>query len=185
MTTTTVNTMTIDERPRLRGIEYAYTIILALFLSALTVAVSAPTLDEVSARLGQDTPFASPVTQITFLRVAAGAWAVLFSFLQALVLAILISAIGRVRRPRVMVSWFWVLLGQLPFLIAAAGTVLFAGPSGTGPLAGTWSRICWGVVGVTVYALLARRQLDVDRRRLALFVGIAVLLNSALLLIGK
>lgn len=171
--------------PRLSRMEVIYVAILALFLSALTVVASGPTLETVSSRMGVDSPFSSPEVQLSVLRVASGVWAVIFSVLQAIVLAVLLGAIARVPRPRLGVSWWWLLVGQLPFLITVVVIQLTAGAQGMAILANVWLRAVFGVVGVLVYAIFAKATLPIQPVRLAIFTGVAVTLNAALLLIGQ
>ncbi|SER59340.1 hypothetical protein SAMN05443377_10387 [Propionibacterium cyclohexanicum] len=186
-TTTETPAMELDteQAPRLTRMRKVYVAILALFLAALTIAATGSTLEEKSLRLGTDSPFASPQVQLTVLRVASGAWAVLFSLLQAFVLAVLLAAIARVRRPGLGLSWFWVLVGQLPFLVTVAVIQLTAGTQGMTTLTNVSLRVGFGVVSILIYSGLARAALRVQPVRLALFVGVAVALNTALLLIAR
>lgn len=182
-----MNTTTTQERPetqasRLSRMEVVYATILALFLGALTIAASGPTLEAISAQLEANSPFASPAVQLTVLRVASGVWAVVFSVLQAFVLALLFGAIARVARPRLGRSWLWVLVGQVPFLVTVAAIQLTAGPPGMTALTIVWLRVAFGVVGILLYSAFARATLRIEPVRLAIFAGVAVALNAALLL---
>lgn len=153
-------------------------------LYGLAVMVAGDTvLRQAAADQGPDTPFASPETLLTFLRVAAFFWAVLFSALQAMIYNYLFAATTRHPKPTLLHGWTWVLWSQIPFMVFVAVSQLIGDADGVDVVRQPWVRVGLGLVSVVVYALFAIRARRPPLARTAAFCVLGFTINTALLLL--
>ena len=145
-------------------------------------------IDRLVAENAEYNQFSSQEVLVTFLRVGVIVWSALASFLQALVLRLIYKGIVRGQAPTLRSSWFWVLLGQIPFMLTVLGLFLaadaFTAPDALGVLGQAWLRILFGAVGAAIYVVLARKTLGAPVGRLAVLFAIVTIVNSVLLVAG-
>lgn len=154
-----------------------------LYGLAVMVAADVTLREQVSLNLAES-PFVSEAVFLTVLRVAAFGFGVLFSLLQAAILGFLFALVTRAKRPKLLVSWTWVLLSQIPLMAAVAVGFLMGGPNSLGFVQEPWLRLTLGVVSVLIYTLMAWYPVRPATSRVAAFVVLAIGINSALILIG-
>lgn len=128
--------------------------------------------------------FSSEEVLMTFLRVGVIVWSILASFLQALVLRLIYKGIVRGESPTLRTSWFWVLLGQIPFMLTVLVMGLFVQPDAIGFLGQTWVRILFGAVAAAIYIAFAKKAFGASNGRLAILFVIVATVNSVLLVSG-
>lgn len=161
--------------------------LLLAYTAAAQVAVGTG-IDRLVAENAEYNQFSSQEVLVTFLRVGVIVWSALASFLQALVLRLIYKGIVRGQAPTLRSSWFWVLLGQIPFMLTVLGLFLaadaFTAPDALGVLGQAWLRILFGAVGAAIYAVLARKTLGAPVGRLAVLFAIVTIVNSVLLVAG-
>ncbi|GAA5189394.1 hypothetical protein GCM10023346_03820 [Arthrobacter gyeryongensis] len=129
--------------------------------------------------------FSSQEVLLTFLRVGVIVWSVLASFLQALILRLIYKGIVKGHGPTLGTSWFWVLLGQIPFMATVLIMGLFLQPEAIGLLGQAWVRILFGTIAAAIYVAAAKRIFDATNGRLAILFVIVATVNSVLLVSGS
>lgn len=129
--------------------------------------------------------FPSQEVLVTFLRVGVIIWSILASFLQALVLRLIYKGIVKGHGPTLRASWFWVLLGQIPFMATVLIMGLFLQPEAIGLLSQTWVRILFGTIAATIYIAAAKKVFGAPNGRLAILFVIVAIINSVLLVSGS
>ena len=179
---TSVHTPT-DASPK--KINAAWLICLLLAYTAAAQYAAGPGLVRLVAENAEYNRFSSQDVLITFMRVGVLIWSIVASFLQALALRLIYKAIVRGPSPTLRVSWFWVLLGQIPFILTVLVMGLFLEPSATNILGQTWLRILFGAVASGVYVGCARKVFGASNPRLTVLCVIFTLVNSILLVSGQ
>lgn len=158
-------------------------IILALVYSAAVIIAAENLLTRFLTTSANENPFASQETALIFLRFTAGAGAVALAFLQGVVLALLFSLITRLKRPRFVESWGYVLAGQMPFALAVFIFFLQGGSDAAETLQQQWVRHLSSAISLSIYALLVAAGKNIEPKRLLAFVVLTIASNSALLLL--
>lgn len=129
--------------------------------------------------------FSSREVLVTFLRVGVIVWSILASFLQGLVLRLMYKGIVKGHGPTLRASWFWVLLGQIPFLATVLIMGLFLQPEAIGLLGQAWVRILFGTIAAAIYIAAAKTVLGAQNWRLAVLFVVVAIINSLLLVSGS
>ncbi|MFW0773419.1 hypothetical protein ACLRGI_09630 [Paenarthrobacter nitroguajacolicus] len=156
-------------------------ICLLLAYTAATQYAVASGIDRLVADNAEYNQFSSQEVLVTFLRVGVVVWSFLASFLQALVLRLVYRGIVRGQSPTLRTSWFWVLLGQIPFMLTVLVMGLFMQPEALGVLGQAWIRILFGAVAAAIYIALAKKAFAAANSRLAILFVIITVVNSVLL----
>lgn len=155
----------------------------ALLYGLATMVAADVVISDLAAQNFADSPFGSEATFLTFLRVASLGWALIFSFLQAVIYSYLFAVVAHAPRPRALRAWSWVLLSQIPFIALVGAVYMVNGAEGLGVLQDPWARITLGLVSVVIFAVLAARATRASMGRVGAFVVLAFTVNTALLLL--
>jgi hypothetical protein len=87
--------------------------------------------------------------------------------------------------PTLSASWFWVLLGQIPFMATVLIMGLFLQPEAIGLLGQGWVRILFGTIAAAIYIAAAKTVFGAPNGRLAILFVIVASVNSVLLVSGS
>lgn len=159
----------------------AWVIILLLTYSIATQYSVSSVIDRLVAENADDNHFTDQDSLLTFMRVGVVLWTFLVSFLQALILRLIYRAIMRAQGPRLIISWYWLLLGQIPFMMIVFGFMAFGNRDAAGVLGAAGIRIAFGAVSALIYCLLAHVAFKHSILRLSVFFALVTLVNSVLL----
>lgn len=167
-----------------RRIGPVWIVCLLLGYSAATQYAVASGIDRLVVENADFNHFASAEGLVTFLRVGVVVWSITASFLQALVLRLIYMGIVKGSAPTLGTSWFWVLVGQVPFMLTVLAMGLFFQSGTVGLLGQAWTRILFGVVAAAIYVVAAKKASGAPNWRLALFGVVVAIINSVLLVAG-
>lgn len=169
----------------LNKINPVWVICLLLAYTAAAQFAAGSGIERLAAENADQNQFSSQEVLLTFLRVGVIIWSILASFLQALVLRLIYKGIVKGHAPTLGASWFWVLLGQIPFMATVLIMGLFLQPEAIGLLGQAWVRILFGTIAAAIYIAAARKVLGAPRGRLAILFVIVAITNSVLLVTGN
>jgi len=169
----------------LKKINPVWIICLLLAHSAATQFAVGPGIERLATENAEHNQFSSQEVLVTFLRVGVIVWSILASFLQGLVLRLMYKGIVKGHGPTLSASWFWVLLGQIPFLAAVLFMGLFFQPEAIGVFGQAWVRILFGIIAAAIYIAAAKTVLGAQNWRLAILFVIVAIINSVLLVSGS
>ncbi|MDP9935648.1 hypothetical protein [Paenarthrobacter nicotinovorans] len=170
--------------PGARRINAVWIACLVLAYTAAAQYAAGPRLEQLVNENAEYNQFSSQEVLLTFMRVGVLLWSVVASFLQALALRLIYKFIVGRQVPTLRTSWFWVLLGQIPFMLTVLFVGLFLESEATLVLGQGWLRILFGAIAAALYAVLARRLFGAPSGRLAVLFVISAIINSALLVAG-
>ncbi|MCZ9880529.1 hypothetical protein [Arthrobacter sp. B2a2-09] len=169
----------------LKKINPAWIIFLLLAYTAAAQFAVRSGIDRLVTENAEHNQFSSQEVLLTFLRVGVIVWSILASFLQALVLRLMYKCIVKGLGPTLGASWFWVLLGQIPFMATVLIMGLFLQPEAIGLLGQAWVRILFGTIAAAIYVAAAKRIFGAPNGRLAILFVIIAIINSVLLVSGN
>jgi len=158
--------------------------LLLAYIAAAQFAVGSG-IERLVAENAEHNQFSSQEMLVTFLRVGVIIWSILASFLQALVLRLIYKGIVKGHGPTLRASWFWVLLGQIPFMATVLIMGLFLQPEAIGLLGQAWVRILFGTIAAAIYIAAAKKVFGAPNGRLAILFVIVAIINSVLLVSGS
>jgi hypothetical protein len=169
----------------LNNIKPTWIICLLLAYTAAAQFAVRSGVERLATEDAEDNPFSSQEALLTFLRVGVIVWSILASFLQALVLRLIYRGIVKGNGPTLRTSWFWVLLGHIPFMATVLIMGLFLQPEATGLLGQTWVRLLFGTIAAAIYVAAAKTAMGATNGRLAILFVIVAITNSVLLVSGS
>ncbi|MBT8159927.1 MULTISPECIES: hypothetical protein [Arthrobacter] len=169
----------------LREISPAWITFLLLAYTASAQFAVGTEIDRLVTDNAEHNRFSSQEVLLTFVRLSVIAWGILASFLQALVLRLIYMGIVKGPAPTLRFSWFWVLLGQIPFIATVIVMGLFLQPEATGLLGQAWIRILFGTIAAAIYIAAAKKLFVAPMGRLAVLFVVVVVVNSILLVSGS
>ncbi|MEW1819726.1 hypothetical protein AB0323_02895 [Arthrobacter sp. NPDC080031] len=156
-----------------RKINPVWIICLLLAYTAAAQYAVGSSIERLATENAEHNQFSSQEVLVTFLRVGVIIWSALASFLQGLVLRLIYKGIVKGRGPTLGASWFWVLLGQIPFMATVLFMGLFLEPGAQGLLGQAWVRILFGTIAGAIYIAAAKTAFAAPKGRLAvLFVSL-------------
>ena len=158
--------------------------LLLAYTAAAQFAVGS-SIERLATENTEHNQFSSQEVLVTFLRVGVIIWSALASFLQGLVLRPIYKGIVKGRGPTLGASWFWVLLGQIPFMATVLVMGLFLEPGAQGLLGQGWVRILFGTIAGAIYIAAAKTVFAAPNGRLAILFVIVATVNSVLLVSGS
>lgn len=158
--------------------------LLLAYTAAAQFAVGS-NIERLATENAEHNRFSSQEVLVTFLRVGVIIWSTLASFLQGLVLRLIYKGIVKGHGPTLGASWFWVLLGQIPFMATVLAMGLFLEPEARGLLGQAWVRILFGTIAGAIYIAAAKKVFVAPNGRLAMLVVIVSIVNSVLLVSGS
>lgn len=176
-----------SDRPAPHTLEKINPVWIVCLLLAYTAAAQFAVgsgIDRLVTENAEHNQFSSQEVLVTFLRVGVIIWSILASFLQALVLRLIYKGIVRGQGPTLRTSWFWVLLGQVPFMLTVLVMGLFLQPEAISLLAEAWVRILFGAIAAVIYIASAKRAFGAPNGRLGILFVIVAIINSVLLVSG-
>ncbi len=168
-----------------KKINPAWIICLLLAYTAAAQFAVGSSIERLVTENAEHNQFSSLEVLVTFLRVGVIIWSILASFLQALVLRLIYKGIVKGRGPTLGASWFWVLLGQIPFMATVLVMGLFLQPEALGLLGQAWVRILFGTIAGAIYIAAAKTVFVAPNGRLAILFVIVAIVNSVLLVSGS
>lgn len=174
----------VDAGSKGGGLPPSASAIAALFYVAAVMVAAERVLGTMFERHGGAQFFASPALAMVFLRVMAGVWALVFLGFQALVLGLLFLLSTRTRRVAFREGCSYVLLGQIPFMLAVFSLYAFGGFDAASLIGQQWIHHVIGAVTSLVYAILAARGRQVNASHIAAFLVLSIAANSAVLLLS-
>lgn len=171
--------------PSPKKINPAWIIFLLLAYTAAAQFAVRSGIERLVTENAEHNQFSSQEAFLVFLRVGVIVWGTLASFLQALSLRLIYKGIVKGHGPTLGVSWFWVLLGQTPFVATVLIMGLFLPPEAIGLLGQAWARILFGAIAAAIYVVAARTVFGAPNGRLAILFVIVASINSVLLVSGN
>lgn len=173
------------QAPVTRKVSAVWVICLLLAYTAAAQFAAGSRLEQLVIDNAEYNQFSSQEILLTFMRVGVLVWSVLASFLQALALRLIYKGIVRGQVPTLRTSWFWVLLGQIPFMLTVLVIGLFLQPSALLVLGEAWLRILFGALAAALYVAIARKAFGARTSRLIVLFVIFTIINSILLVAGS
>lgn len=169
----------------LKKINPVWIICLLLAYTAAAQFAVGSGIERLVTKNAEHNQFSSQEVLVTFLRVGVIIWSILASFLQALVLRLIYKGIVKGHGPTLRASWFWVLLGQIPFMATVLIMGLFLQPEALGLLGQAWVRILFGTIAAATYVAAAKKVFGAPNGRLTILFVIVAIINSVLLVSGS
>lgn len=159
-------------------------IFLLLGYTAATQFAVSTGIDDLIAANAENNKFSSQDSLTVFLHLGVIVWSALASYLQALVLRITYRGIVKGTTPSLRRSWFWVLLGQIPFMLTVASIGFILPPDAVSALGEAWIRLLFGATAAVIYVFAAKRAFGAVTGRLVIFFVIVTVVNSVMLVAG-
>ncbi|MFB8371789.1 hypothetical protein ACFC25_20770 [Pseudarthrobacter sp. NPDC055928] len=185
MTSANPETSSHPTTQSLKKLNPVWIICLLLAYSAAAQFAVGTGIERLVTENAEHNQFSSREVLVTFLRVGVIVWSILASFLQGLVLRLMYKGIVKGHGPTLRASWFWVLLGQIPFLATVLIMGLFLQPDAIGLLGQAWVRILFGTIAAGIYIAAAKTVLGAQNWRLAILFVVIAIINSLLLVSGS
>ena len=159
----------------------AWIVLLLLWYATAALVAAQPGIDRIAAEAGESSLFSEESTLRILLACGVNIFSILASFLQAVVLRLVYKGLIKGSKPTLRDSWFWVLLGQIPFMLTVYAMGLLHEPAALDALGQAWVRVLLGTSAAGIYVAAAKKTFDASNARLLFLFVVVALINSLLL----